>query len=200
MSWKTSTTCRRSRRLSTWTSSRCPVRDAQPVTVLGIDPGTAVTGYGIVRKEGRNPLTLVACGVIPARPRDGLLQGLVEIHDGIVELIRRHKPTVLSIEDIFYARNVRTTVVLGHARGVIMLAAAHAGLEIHEYPPAEIKKAVAGTGAATKLQIQFMVMRLLRLKSAPQPSDAADGVAAALAYALMPDLPKIEPIRFRTVR
>ncbi|HEY3133830.1 MAG TPA: crossover junction endodeoxyribonuclease RuvC [Gemmatimonadaceae bacterium] len=176
------------------------MRDAQPVTVLGIDPGTAITGYGIVRKEGRNPLTLVECGVIRTRPRDNLAHRLAEIHDGVLDLIRRHKPTVLSIEDIFYARNVRTTVVLGHARGVILVAAAQAGLEIHEYPPSEIKKAVAGTGAATKLQIQFMVTRLLRLKSAPQPSDAADGVAAALAYALMPDLPKIEPIRFRTVR
>ena len=172
------------------------MRDAAPVVVLGIDPGTAVTGYGIVRKEGRNPLTLVECGVIRTKARDDLPQRLAEIHDGIRELIRRHKPTVLSIEDIFYARNVRTTVVLGHARGVILLAAAQAGLEIHEYPPAEIKKAVAGTGAATKLQIQFMVTRLLRLKSAPQPTDAADGVAAALAYALMPDLPKIEPVRF----
>jgi len=175
------------------------VRDAQPITVLGIDPGTAVTGYGIVRKEGRNPLTLVECGVIRTRPRDALPQRLAEIHDGVLELIRRHQPSVLSIEDIFYARNVRTTVVLGHARGVILLAGAHAGLEIHEYPPSEIKKAVAGTGAATKLQIQFMVMRLLRLKSVPQPSDAADGVAAALAFALMPDLPRIEPVRMRTL-
>ena len=174
------------------------MRDAQPVTVLGIDPGTAVTGYGLVRKEGHNPLALVECGVIRTRPRDDLARRLLEIHEGVLELIRRHKPTVLAIEDIFYARNVRTTVVLGHARGAIQLAAAQAGLEIHEYPPAEIKKAVAGTGAATKLQIQFMVTRLLRLKSAPQPSDAADGVAAALAWALMPDLPKIEPIRLRT--
>ena len=176
------------------------MRDAKPVTVLGIDPGTAITGYGIVRKDGRNPLTLVECGVIRTKPRDALPQRLAEIHDGVLELIRRHKPNVLAIEDVFYARNVRTTVVLGHARGVILLAAAQASLEIHEYPPSEIKKAVAGTGAATKLQIQFMVTRLLRLKSAPQPSDAADGVAAALAFALMPDLPKIEPIRFRTVR
>jgi crossover junction endodeoxyribonuclease RuvC len=176
------------------------VRDAKPVTVLGIDPGTAITGYGIVRKDGRNPLTLVECGVIRTKPRDALPQRLAEIHDGVLDLIRRHKPNVLAIEDVFYARNVRTTVVLGHARGVILLAAAQASLEIHEYPPSEIKKAVAGTGAATKLQIQFMVTRLLRLKSAPQPSDAADGVAAALAFALMPDLPKIEPIRFRTVR
>jgi crossover junction endodeoxyribonuclease RuvC len=175
------------------------VRDTKPFTVLGIDPGTAVTGYGIVRKEGRNPLTLVECGVIRTRPRDDLANRLAEIHDGVDELIRRHRPSVLSIEDIFYARNVRTTVVLGHARGVILLAAVHAGLEIHEFPPTEIKKAVAGTGAATKLQIQFMVTRLLRLKSAPQPTDAADGVAAALAYALMPDLPRIEPIRLARV-
>ena len=164
--------------------------------MLGIDPGTAVTGYGVIRKEGRNPLTLIECGVIRTRPRDDLPRRLAEIHDGVTELIRRHQPAVLSIEDIFYARNVRTTVVLGHARGVILLAGIQAGLEIHEFPPAEIKKAVAGTGAATKLQIQFMVTRLLRLKSAPQPSDAADGVAAALAYALMPELPKLEPVRF----
>jgi crossover junction endodeoxyribonuclease RuvC len=157
--------------------------------VLGIDPGTAVTGYGIVRKDGHNALTLVECGVIRTKPRDSLPQRLAEIHEGIAELIRRHSPNVLSIEDIFYARNVRTTVVLGHARGVILLAAAQAGLEIHEFPPSEIKKAVAGTGAATKVQVQFMVARLLRLKSAPQPTDASDGVAAALAFALAPDLP-----------
>ncbi|HMG12853.1 MAG TPA: crossover junction endodeoxyribonuclease RuvC [Gemmatimonadaceae bacterium] len=172
------------------------MRDSKPVVVLGIDPGTAVTGYGIVRMEGRNPLTLVECGVIRTKPRDALAQRLAEIHDGVLELIRRHNPTVLAIEDIFYARNVRTTVVLGHARGVILLAGAHASMEIHEYPPSEIKKAVAGTGAATKVQIQFMVMRLLRLKTAPQPSDASDGVAAALTYALMPNLPKIDSIRF----
>ena len=171
------------------------MRESGPVVVLGIDPGTAVTGYGVVRREGRNPLTLVECRVIRTKPRDSLAQRLAEIHDGVAELIRRHEPTVLCIEDIFYARNVRTTVVLGHARGVILLAGAQAGIEIHEYPPSEIKKAVAGTGAATKLQVQFMVMRLLRLKSAPQPTDAADGVAAALAFALAPDLPKIEPIR-----
>ena len=173
------------------------MRESEPVVVLGIDPGTAVTGYGIVRKEGRNPLALVECGVIRTKPRDALPQRLGEIHEGVLELIRRHKPAVLSIEDIFYARNVRTTVVLGHARGVILLAAAQAGMDIHEFPPSEIKKAVAGTGAATKLQVQFMVMRLLRLKSAPQPTDAADGVAAALAWALAPDLPKIEPMRRR---
>ena len=165
------------------------MRDTPARVVLGIDPGTAITGYGIVRKEGRN-LTLLECGVIRTKPRDALPQRLAEIHEGVTELIRRHAPNVLCIEDIFYARNVRTTVVLGHARGVILLAAAQARLEIHEFPPTEIKKAVAGSGAATKLQVQFMVARLLRLKSAPQPTDAADGVAAALAFALAPDLPR----------
>ena len=176
------------------------MRESERVVVLGIDPGTAVTGYGVVRREGRNPLTLVECGVIRTKPRDTLPQRLAEIHEGVADLIRRHKPTVLSIEDIFYARNVRTTVVLGHSRGVILLAAAQAGLEIHEYPPAEIKKAVAGTGAATKLQIQFMVTRLLRLKSAPQPTDAADGVAAALAFALAPELPALVRVDAPTLR
>lgn len=171
------------------------MRESGPVVVLGIDPGTAVTGYGLVRRDGRGPLTLLECGVIRTRPRDDLSGRLKEIHEGVVELIRRHQPAVLSIEDVFYARNVRTTVVLGHARGVILLAGAQAGIRIHEYPPSEIKKAVTGTGAATKLQVQFMVMRLLRLKSAPQPADAADGVAAALAYALAPELPALEPIR-----
>ncbi len=176
------------------------MRETPARVVLGIDPGTAVTGYGVIRKEGRNRLTLIECGVIRTRPRDALALRLAEIHEGIAELIRRHSPDVLSIEDIFYARNVRTTVVLGHARGVILLAAAQAGMEIHEFPPAEIKKAVAGTGAATKLQVQFMVMRLLRLKSAPSPTDATDGVAAALAFALSPDLPGIVRLELPDLR
>ena len=96
------------------------------------------------------------------------------------------------MEDVFYARNVRTTVVLGHARGVILLAAAQHGLVVNEYAPAAIKKAVVGTGGATKEQVQFMLTRLLRLKSAPQPSDAADGVAAALACLMSVSLPRID--------
>lgn len=164
--------------------------------VLGIDPGTAVMGYGVVRKDaGAAPPTLLECGVLRTKSRDVLSIRLAEIFDGVTELIERHKPDALSIEDVFYARNVRTTIVLGHARGVILLAAVKAGLEIAEYPPAEIKKAVVGTGAASKEQVQFMVARLLRLKSAPQPADAADGVAAALAFALAPkfDLSKVLP-------
>lgn len=152
--------------------------------VLGVDPGTATTGYGVVRAVRPGEAALVECGVIRTKARDPLASRLKEIHDGIEELIARHKPTVLSVEAVFYAKNVRTTVVLGHARGVILLAGAQHGLHVHEIPPAEIKKAVAGTGAATKEQVQFMLTRLLRLKSVPTPSDAADGVAAALAYCM----------------
>ena len=159
--------------------------------VLGIDPGTAVTGYGVVKGDRSLPPRLLECGVIRTKPRDPLASRLQEIHAGVVELIQRHRPDALSIEDVFYARNVRTTVVLGHARGVILLAAANARLEIAEYPPAEIKKAVVGAGGATKEQGQFMVMRLLRLKTPPQPSDASDGVAAALAHIMNPRLASI---------
>ena len=97
------------------------------------------------------------CGVIRTRARDSLPTRLLEIHEGIVELIARHRPDALSVEDVFYARNVRTTVVLGHARGVILLAAAQHGLVVNEYAPAEIKKAVVGSGGATKDQVQFMI-------------------------------------------
>jgi crossover junction endodeoxyribonuclease RuvC len=156
--------------------------------VLGIDPGTAVTGYGAVAYDGRTA-TLVECGVIRTNANDALPARLQHIHDGVAELVARHRPDAVAVEGVFYARNVRTTIVLGHARGVILLAAQQAGLTIHEYPPAEIKKAITGTGAATKQQVQFMVAKLLRLKSAPQPADAADGVAAALCACLAPVLP-----------
>ena len=160
--------------------------------VLGIDPGTAVTGYGVVYGERMQIPRLIECGIIRTKPRDSLANRLQEIHAGIVELIQRHRPDVMAVEDVFYARNVRTTIVLGHARGVVLLAAANASLVIAEYPPAEIKKAVVGTGAATKEQVQFMVTRLLRLKTPPQPADASDGVAAALAHVLRIELPSID--------
>jgi crossover junction endodeoxyribonuclease RuvC len=153
------------------------------VIVLGIDPGTANTGYGVVQGDGPTigTVSLVECGVIRTRPRDPLATRLRDIYEGVVELIERHQPNAICVEDVFYAKNVRTTVVLGHARGVVLLAGSRANLVIREIPPAEIKKAVAGTGAATKEQVQFMLMRLLRLKSAPEPTDASDGVVAAIA-------------------
>jgi len=163
--------------------------------VLGIDPGTANTGYGVVRGDKAGLVSLVECGVIRTRPRDPLPTRLGEIYDGVTQLIARHRPDALSVEDVFYSRNVRTTVVLGHARGIILLAGHQAKLDIHEFPPAEIKKAVVGSGAATKEQVQFMLTRLLRLKAVPQPSDAADGVAAALAYVMSAHLPALDAAR-----
>lgn len=159
--------------------------------VIGIDPGTANTGYGVVRGDGAGFPSLVECGVIRTRARDPLPARLREIYEGVRELIDRHRPDALSVEDVFYSRNVRTTVVLGHARGVILLAAEQAALRVNELAPAEIKKAVVGTGGATKEQVQFMLTRLLRLKSVPQPSDAADGVAAALAFLMSATVPRV---------
>jgi len=154
------------------------------VRVLGVDPGTAVTGYGVIEAGNGTPGMgrLIECGVIRLAKRGPLARRLHELHEGIVELIERHHPTVLALEDAFYHKNVRTTLVLGHARGVVLLAAQQAGLDIAEYPPATIKKTVVGAGGAAKGQVAAMVMRLLRLRQAPKPSDAADGVAVALTY------------------
>jgi crossover junction endodeoxyribonuclease RuvC len=150
------------------------------VLILGIDPGTAITGYGLVRGDALGPYTLLECGVIRTQPRDPLAARLAEIHRGVAEIIDRHRPAALAVEDVFYSKNVRTTVALGHARGVILLAGQQAGLPIHEFPPASVKKSIVGAGAATKEQVQFMVARLLRLKEPPAPADAADGVAVAI--------------------
>src|SRR5689334_15001899 len=127
---------------------------------------------------------LVECGVIRLSGRSPLPRRLQELHAHIAELIARHRPSALALEDAFYHKNVRTTLVLGHARGVILLAAQQAELDIAQYAPAMIKKTVVGAGAAQKSQVGAMVAHLLRLKHAPKPADAADGVAAALTYIL----------------
>ena len=174
--------------------------------VLGIDPGTAVTGFGVVappvrRREqgggaasraggarrapataGSRGATLLQCGVIRTSPRAPLPQRLMEIHEGVAELVDEFSPAVMSIEGVFYGRNVRTAITLGHARGAIIVAAAARGVEVVEYAPRDIKKALTGTGSATKDQVAYMVRRHLDLRSDPKPSDAADGVAAALCH------------------
>ena len=151
--------------------------------VLGVDPGTATTGYGVVRGDARAQ-TLVECGVLRTSASAPLPSRLADIFEGIAELIERHRPDVLAVEDAFHNKNVRTTLVLGHARGVILLAGQRAGIVIHEFAPAMVKKTVVGAGAATKEQVQFMVAKLLRLKTAPSPADAADGVAVAMTAML----------------
>jgi crossover junction endodeoxyribonuclease RuvC len=171
------------------------------VIVLGIDPGTATTGYGVVSSgNGSTAPKLLECGVIRTPARAPLAERLKDIFDGVSEVIARHSPDALAVEDVFYAKNVRTTVVLGHARGVVLLAGEQRGLPIHEYAPSVIKKTVVGAGAATKEQVQFMVARLLRLKTAPQPADAADGVACALTCLMMADLRALTAAHLRAAR
>jgi crossover junction endodeoxyribonuclease RuvC len=153
---------------------------------LGVDPGTSATGYGVIETGNGAPAMgrLIECGVITFRPKSPLPRRLHELHAHIADLIARHRPTALALENAFYRKNVRTTLVLGHARGVILLAAEQAGLAIAEYSPARVKKTVAGAGAASKAQVGAMVARLLKLKHAPAPADAADGVAVALTHVL----------------
>jgi crossover junction endodeoxyribonuclease RuvC len=154
------------------------------VRVLGVDPGTALTGYGVVESVPARMGRLVECGVLRTRPRESLPDRLRVIYEGLTEIIERHRPDVVAVEGVFYATNVRTTVVLGHARGVVLLAAALAELPVVEYSPAMIKKSVVGRGGALKPQVGFMVARLLHLKAPPSPADAADGVAVALTHLL----------------
>ena len=150
--------------------------------VLGVDPGTAATGYGVVVRKDGGAVSLVECGVIRTSAGEGMPVRLKEIRDGLADVIERQRPDVVAVESIFYGKNVRTTVMLGHARGVVLLAAAEAGLEVADYTPSEIKNAIVGTGRGTKEQVQFMVKQLLRLKEVPKPADAADGVAVALCH------------------
>jgi len=148
--------------------------------VLGIDPGTAITGYGLV-EEG-DELELIACGVITTPAGVPLPERLLTIHRQLSEVIRRYQPEAVAIEELFFSKNVRTAMSVGHARGVILLAAAQAGLPIYEYKPSEVKQAVVGYGAATKEQMQEMVRLLLDLEEVPTPDDAADAVAIAVCH------------------
>ncbi|MEX2528415.1 MAG: crossover junction endodeoxyribonuclease RuvC [Gemmatimonadota bacterium] len=149
--------------------------------ILGVDPGTGITGYGVVARENGR-IHLLECGVIRTRTGAPLPARIRTIYEGVVALVDRHTPTVMSVEAVFQGKNVRSALVLGHARGAILLAAALRDVEIAEYSPREIKKAVVGNGNATKDQVGFMVQERLRLKSPPTPADAADGVAAALCH------------------
>jgi crossover junction endodeoxyribonuclease RuvC len=159
------------------------------VVVLGIDPGTAVTGYGVVTRTGRGVVALRECGVIRTSAELPLLERIRHIYDATVDLIARHQPFAVSVEDVFQGKNVQSALKLGHARGAILLAVAHARVQVAEYAPRQIKKAVVGNGNATKDQVAYMVQQQLRLKTAPAPADAADGVAAALCHCMIGTFP-----------
>jgi len=151
--------------------------------VLGIDPGTAVTGYGLVRGEaGGEEAALVDYGVITTPEGVPLAQRLRKLYRDLNAIIERWHPDVVVVEELFFSRNVRTALAVGQARGVAILAAANKGLAVYEYTPLQVKQAVAGYGRAGKAQVQQMVKMLLGLDFIPHPDDAADALAVALCH------------------
>jgi crossover junction endodeoxyribonuclease RuvC len=148
--------------------------------ILGIDPGSRVTGYGIIKAVG-NRQEYVASGCIKTTEKESLPERLDVIFQGVSQIINEHVPNELAIERIFMSRSAESALKLGHARGVAIVAAVNQGLPVYEYEARKIKQAVVGSGAATKSQIQHMVMTLLNLPSRPQ-SDAADALAIAICH------------------
>jgi crossover junction endodeoxyribonuclease RuvC len=152
------------------------------LVVLGIDPGTASTGYGVVARTVDGTFELMACGVIRTSPKQAMHLRLLEIFQDITALIEEFHPNEVAVEELFFGRNVTTAISVGQARGAALLAAATQGLPVAEYTPAEIKQAITGYGKADKIQMQQMVQHLLELDQIPRPDDAADGVAIALCH------------------
>ena len=149
--------------------------------VLGIDPGTITTGYGVV--ESRNDeIALVECGVLVSRQRSPIGERLSYIYRELLKVIQRHHPDTVAVEQPFVANNVRSALAIGRAQAIALLAAANKGIPTHEYTPAQIKQMVANYGASSKEQIQEMVRLQLGLAEAPQPDDAADALAVAICH------------------
>lgn len=152
--------------------------------ILGIDPGTGILGFGVVDVKGSS-FTLVTAGVIKTPPHTPLDERLEEIYDGLTEIIAETKPAILSIEKLFFAKNVTTAMSVSHARGVAILAGRKAGLPYAEYTPLQIKQTITGYGKADKNQVQEMIKLQLGLKEIPRPDDAADALGAAITHAMM---------------
>lgn len=149
--------------------------------ILGIDPGTAATGYGIIKKQSE--LKAVAYGCIKTGPEFSTAERLKKTHQVIAKLIKKHKPNIIAIEDIFFFKNLKTAIKVSQARGVALLAASQMKIPIAEYTPLQIKQAVTSYGRADKVQVQKMVQSLLGLKELPRPDDAADALAVAICCA-----------------
>lgn len=149
---------------------------------LGIDPGIATTGYGLVRLLDDGGLEAVTFGVIVTPPDMPVHRRLMLLHADLQELFSAHQPDTCAVEKLFFQRNVSTAIAVGEARGVVMLTIAEAGLEVAEYTPNEVKQAVAGYGSAQKRQVQEMVRTLLGLPEIPKPDDAADALAIAITH------------------
>jgi crossover junction endodeoxyribonuclease RuvC len=151
------------------------------VITLGIDPGTALLGFGVIASDGEPEL--IDFGVVETHADLAMPDRLASLYDHVAALLAEHRPDVLAVEQLFFARNVTTAIAVGQARGVVLLAAARAGVPVVEYSPSEVKHAVVGYGKADKSQMQEMVRLILGLEYAPQPDDAADALAVALCHA-----------------
>jgi crossover junction endodeoxyribonuclease RuvC len=157
--------------------------------LLGVDPGSVRTGWGAIDSDGRHH-RLIDAGVLAPPPRLPLHHKLRFLHEGLAAAIARHAPSALAVEDVFHAANTRTALVLGHVRGVLLLAGAQAGLAVHAFSPATVKAQIAGFGRAEKHQVAIMVSRLLDLEQDRDPGDATDALAVALCLACChPDSP-----------
>ncbi len=152
--------------------------------ILGIDPGTGIFGFGVIDVVKNKP-KLVTAGVVRTPAHTPLPERLIEIYDGLSEIIAETKPTIMSIEKLFFAQNVTTAISVSHARGVAMLVGQQSNMEIAEYTPLQIKQTLTGYGRADKKQMQEMVRLHLNLQSIPKPDDAADALAAAITHSLM---------------
>lgn len=153
--------------------------------IIGIDPGTGILGFGVIEVSARGNPKMITAGVITTPAHTPLEDRLIEIFDGLTEIIAETNPEVMSIEKLFFAQNVTTAISVSHARGVAMLTGKQAGLEIAEYTPLQIKQTLTGYGRASKKQMQEMVKLQLGLNNMPKPDDAADGLAAAITHSLM---------------
>lgn len=149
---------------------------------LGIDPGTATTGYGLVRLLPDGELVAVSFGILSTPKEATPSARLVMLFDDLTRLLKKHKPETAAVEKLFFSSNVKTALAVGQARGVVMLCLQKAGIEPFEYTPNEVKQAVAGYGGADKRQVQEMVRALLQLDSIPKPDDAADALAIAITH------------------
>ena len=149
--------------------------------VLGLDPGLATTGFGLVRGSGQD-VEYVAHGTIRTAAKVPLTERLISLHEQLTEIVAEHAPDVAAVESLFFATNARTAMSVGQARGVIILSLAQAGLRVHEYTPLQIKQSVTGYGGAAKTQVQQMVSVLLGLADLPRPDDAADALAASICH------------------
>jgi crossover junction endodeoxyribonuclease RuvC len=150
--------------------------------ILGVDPGTAITGFGLVSYTG-NHLKKITYGAIRTTPDQSLATRLHHLYQDLSQIINEYKPDAIAVEQLFFNKNVRTALAVGQARGVILLAAATVGYEVAEYTPLQVKLAVTGYGRAEKMQIQEMVRVLLCLTEIPKPDDAADALAIAICHA-----------------